>query len=217
MQKKTKLFLAAGAAGLLTLGAAAGIANADMGGGGWGGGHGMGGGYGMRHGMGGPGRMAMQMMERYDANKDGKLSQDEIDTNRAQWLAEFDADKNGSLSLEEFQNLWLKARHQQMVREFQMFDRDGNAQVTLDEYKQPLANMVANHDRNGDGFLSRDDHPRGEHMGKRGHGKWRDGKGDGRGRGQGMMGQGQGNMGDGPGPGMMMDDDQDSDSGNNQQ
>ena len=76
MQKKTKIALAAGVAGLLALGGLAGVASAD---GGWGKRHGMGHGmgYGMDHGMGMRG-MAMQMMERYDANKDGKVELQEM-------------------------------------------------------------------------------------------------------------------------------------------
>jgi Ca2+-binding EF-hand superfamily protein len=97
------------------------------------------------------------MTERYDTNKDGKISQEEIDTNRASWLTEFDGDKSGALALTEFQNLWLKARNQQMVREFQQFDRDGNGQVTLDEYKLPLEKIVAEMDRNNDKVLSDDE------------------------------------------------------------
>lgn len=178
MQKKTKIALAAGVAGVLALGGLAGVASAD-------------GNWGKRHGMGHDGGMRMHMMERYDANKDGKLSQEEIDANRTQWHGDFDADKNGTLSLDEFQALWLKARHEQMVREFQRFDRDGNAQVTLDEYKDPLASMVADHDRNGDGVISRDDHRgmKGKHgKGKRGD-RMRQGMGQGGGMGQGMMDQ----------------------------
>src|SRR3954468_9391933 len=65
-------------------------------------------------------------VERYDANKDGKITQQEIDQNRAAWIAEFDTDKDSGLTLKEFEALWLKARHLQMVRAFQMFDRDGD-------------------------------------------------------------------------------------------
>ena len=145
MQKKTKIMLAGATAGLVALGGLAGLANAHMHGG-KGGGH-------------------MGMMERYDANKDGKLSQEEIDQNRTSWHGEFDGDKNATLSLDEFKSLWLKARQDQMVREFQSFDRDGNGQVTLDEYKQPMAGMVTDMDKNGDGVLSRDDRPKhGERM-----------------------------------------------------
>ena len=75
-----------------------------------------------------------------------------------------------------------------MVREFQRFDRDGNGQLTLEEYKEPLADLVAERDRNKDGFLSRDDRPqRGDAPG------WRHGK-----RGDRM--QQDGGDGDGPPP-----------------
>ena len=191
MQRKTKLLMAGGVAALLAVGGLAGLAQADKAGG-WGGGwhggmHRMWGGHG--HG----GMMGQEMMQRYDADKDGKLTQAEIDQNRAQTYAEFDADKNAGLSLDEFRNLWLKQNEERMVREFQFFDKDGNGQLTLDEYKAPLASMVAERDRNGDGALSPEDRPR------RGEGRrhrWGNGEGPG-------MGQG---MGQGPGPGM--DDDE---------
>jgi Ca2+-binding EF-hand superfamily protein len=115
--------------------------------------------------------MMKDMMERYDANKDGKISQAEIDQNRAQRLGEFDADKSAALSLEEFSQLWLKAQHRRMVREFQEFDVDGNAQVTLDEYSEPMASMVERMDVNGDGAMSGDDRVSPHHRmkGKRYH------------------------------------------------
>jgi EF hand domain-containing protein len=145
MQKMTKLAFAASVLGLATLGAAAGLALADRGDG---------------HGGRGHGRMMMMhMAERYDADKDGKISQSEIDANRTAWHGEFDSDKNGNLSLTEFQSLWLKARHEEMVREFQRFDRDGDGQVTLDEYKAPMAGMAAQMDRDGDGMMGPGDAP----------------------------------------------------------
>jgi hypothetical protein len=147
MQNKTKLAVAGSLAALIALGVA-GAAQAD-----WGGHHGSG----MHRGGSGMGYFFTRMTERYDANKDGKISQDEIDNNRAEWLQRFDTDKDGTLSLKEFEALWLEARHEEMVREFQHFDKDGDAKVTLDEYRSPLVHLVENHDRNGDGFLSKDD------------------------------------------------------------
>jgi hypothetical protein len=111
-------------------------------------------GHGGRHGG-----MA-NLAERYDANNDGKVSQEEIDTNRTQWHGEFDRDKSGDLSLAEFEQLWLKARHEQMVREYQDFDRDGDSKVTAEEYKRPMTNTVATMDRNNDGVISQDDRRR---------------------------------------------------------
>jgi Ca2+-binding EF-hand superfamily protein len=110
----------------------------------------------MRHGYGTYSGLA----ERYDANGDGKISQEEITANRQQWYSEFDTDKSSDLSIAEFEKLWLKARREQMVREFQHFDRDGDGKVTLEEYQRPMANTVANMDRNGDGVLSDEDRRR---------------------------------------------------------
>ena len=212
MQTRSKLLLAGGAAALLALGDLAGLAQADMQGG-------MGGGMGEGHGG---GMMGQQLMERYDADKDGKVTQPEIDKNRADWLAEADADKTGSLSLEEFKVLWLKARNEMMVREFQFFDRDGNGQVTIEEYQGPMSDMVAERDRNADGALSKDDRPakgegrrwrhlRGEHGEGQGMGRGMgQGMGEGRGMGQGM-GEGHG-MGQGKGPCMTGDDSDDAET-----
>jgi len=158
MQKYTKIALFT-AASLVVIGGAA-VANQ-----GW------------RHGFGGHGGMGFeQMVERYDANKDGKISQEEIDANRTNWLSEFDGDKSGSLALPEFQNLWLKARNQQMVREFQQFDRDGDGQVTLDEYKLPLSKIVAEMDQNKDNALSDDELSPRRHWGKMRHGDMKPGQ-----------------------------------------
>jgi Ca2+-binding EF-hand superfamily protein len=98
-----------------------------------------------------------KLSERYDANNDGRVSQEEIDANRTQWHADFDRDKSGDLSLAEFEQLWLKARREEMVREYQDFDRDGDSKVTAMEYTRPMSNTVANMDRNGDGVISQDD------------------------------------------------------------
>ena len=158
MQKYTKIALIA-LAGLVAVG---GVAIAQKG---W------------QHGFRGHGPMGYgEMSERYDANKDGKISQEEIDTNRTSWLTEFDGDKSGALALGEFQNLWLKARNQQMVREFQQFDRDANGQVTLDEYKLPLAKIVAEMDQDKDNALSDEELSPRRHWDKMRHGDMKPGR-----------------------------------------
>ena len=95
------------------------------------------------------------LMAAFDSNKDGRLTQDEIDKSRGDRLAKFDKDGNGSLNLAEYQALWLAAMRERMVDRFQDLDADGDAVVTAQEFKRPFANLVRHMDRNGDGVLTR--------------------------------------------------------------
>ncbi len=171
MQKRTTIILASAIAGVVGVAAVGGAVAGGKGYGehrGWGhhgmhmGGHSGGWGHKRGHGM---RHMIKNFAKRYDADKDGKISQAEIDTNRTEWHKKFDADGNGTLSLKEFEGLWLEAKRQRMVRAFQKFDTDGDAQMSLGEYTEPMAGVVERWDRNGDGVLSRDDRRR------RGHGR----------------------------------------------
>ncbi|MGI9374223.1 MAG: EF-hand domain-containing protein [Hyphomicrobiales bacterium] len=171
MQTKTKTFIALGVAGLIGAVAVAGFtghANAERGG--WSGHHG--GYHGKRHH--GRRHMIKHFRERYDADKDGKISQEDIDTNRAERHKKYDANGDGKLSLEEFEGLWMETYRKKMVRSFQRFDEDGDAMVTIIEYQAPLATIVADRDRNGDGVLSKEDRKRRHKRGDRMH---KDGKG----------------------------------------
>ena len=118
--------------------------------------------HGDRHGGHGP-RGGVHMMDQFDANEDGKLTQAEIDQARQERLAKFDSDKDGKLNLQEFEALWLDFTRERMVRSFQRLDRDGDAIVTQDEYLEPTKNMVVRMDRNDDGEISRDDMKRRHH------------------------------------------------------
>jgi Ca2+-binding EF-hand superfamily protein len=152
MQRRTKLFIALGAAGVFGFMAVADSAFADR----KRGHHGMYGG-GHHHGM--MARQFRSMAERYDLNQDGEITQEEIDQNRAEWHDEFSGDDD-AMTLEQFQDLWLRARHRQMVREFQRFDRDGDGRITLEEYQRPMADFVERFDRTGSQSLTRDDFQR---------------------------------------------------------
>ena len=112
--------------------------------------------HGFRQG-GGP---MLRMMQSFDANEDGKLSQDEIDQSRGARFGQFDVDGDGTLSLQEYEQLWLDAMREVMVDRFQDLDADGSAKVTAEEFARPFAKMVERRDRNGDGVIDRQDFQR---------------------------------------------------------
>ena len=100
---------------------------------------------------------AMEMFQAVDADGDGKLTQAEIDKALNDRHAAHDADGDGNLSLEEFAGLWHETTRPLTVRAFQMLDTDGDAIVTRAEFDRPLADIVQQLDRNGDGSLSMKD------------------------------------------------------------
>ena len=105
---------------------------------------------------GGPKRM-IRMFEAYDANRDGKLTQAEIDEGRAAQVVRFDADGDGALSLQEYEGLWLEAMRARLVDRFQFLDEDGDGVVTQTEFAEPFARVVTFMDRNDDDAISRED------------------------------------------------------------
>ncbi len=115
--------------------------------------------------MGMMGPMAHEMLANVDANKDGALSQDEINAAINARFAEFDADKNGSLSLTEFESLWADITKPIAVRAFQFLDPNGDASVAKAELDDRFGSIVSHLDRNKDGALSPEDrrHHRGPH------------------------------------------------------
>ena len=119
--------------------------------------------HGMRHGG---GRHMFGMLESFDANDDGKLSQEEIDQTRGERFGRFDADTDQALTLGEYEQLWLDAMRERMVDRFQDLDADGDAKVTAEEFQRPFAKVVRRMDRNEDGVIDRQDFRR-HHPGER--------------------------------------------------
>lgn len=104
----------------------------------------------------------MKALERFDADNDGSITQEEVDEYRTDRLAEFDTDNDGALSLEEYEALWLDAMRKRMVRRFQHHDSDGDGKVTAEEFAEQTKYMVMKRDRNEDGVLNEDDLKRGK-------------------------------------------------------
>lgn len=170
MRKGTKIALMAGAFAVAGVAGLSSLAVAEYRGS-YGGHHGAGkhakGHHGGSHKRGKHGKKGMyRMMARFDADKDGKLTQDEIDGTRKGLHATHDANKDGKLSLAEFETLWVDFTNRRMVRGFQRLDVDGDAVITVEEYLAPFANTVARKDRNDDNVLDAEDRGRKKHRGR---------------------------------------------------
>ena len=101
--------------------------------------------------------MLMKVVDQIDVNRDGTITQQEIDAHRQQKLADHDTNQDSALQLAEFQPLWLEVMRDRMVDHFQHFDQDGDGQVTDSELAEHLRKIMVYGDTNNDGALSRDE------------------------------------------------------------
>ena len=110
-------------------------------------------------GMMGPGHMALPSVAAMDANKDGKLSKDEVTGYRRAAAAAVDANGDGKLSVDELTAMRLKAMTdaartmaQKMV---DRIDTDADGMLSVAELIAPPVplNMFDRLDANKDGFL----------------------------------------------------------------
>jgi hypothetical protein len=82
---------------------------------------------------GGHGGAFFERLKEFDADKDGAVTQAEVDQFRQGQIARFDTDKDGTLSLQEYQGLWLERMRERMVDAFadlvQRLDRNGDSKL----------------------------------------------------------------------------------------
>lgn len=114
-----------------------------------------------QRGPGGEGDRQMRgerMVERFDANGDGDISKEEIETVRAQEFAAADTNGDGALTLEEVQaHQEAKRAERRAQRQQAMFDRldtDGNGVLTEDEFGPREMERFDRIDSNDDGVIS---------------------------------------------------------------
>lgn len=124
---------------------------------------------GMRGGSHRGGGNVVALMERFDVDKDGKITRAEFDEVRAAAFGGADADGNSSISLEEFATIWQDLNNDRIVRGFQRLDTDGDLKVTQEEYAARSSDFVKKHDRNGDGVVTKADRGSSKHKGKKSH------------------------------------------------
>lgn len=115
-----------------------------------------------RHGHGKPrgpghhkgGDMFRTLFEAVDADKDGSVTREEIDTYRASRVSDADTSGDGALSIEEFDTLYREFTRSRMVDAFQKLDNDGDGMITAEEMDAQTNRLVGHLDHDGDGALT---------------------------------------------------------------
>ncbi|MBK5945330.1 hypothetical protein CCR83_02415 [Rhodobacter veldkampii DSM 11550] len=159
-----------------------------------------------------PGNMPMmQAFDQFDANKDGKITQDEIKAARAAETTALDADKDGKISAAELvaqdmQNAQARAEMRAKNR-IERLDTDGDGMLSAAELAaRPMQlKMFDRLDANNDGAVDKDELAQMRGKMRDGRGEGRDGRRDDR-RGDGWGDcddDGWGGFGDAPRRGMM--------------
>ncbi|RKF16687.1 hypothetical protein D6850_03870 [Roseovarius spongiae] len=100
------------------------------------------------------GEMMRTLFDAVDADGDGTVTREEVDSYRASRLAEVDASGDGALSIEEFDTLYREFTRSRMVDMFQHLDADGDGVISRDEMDTRVSRMFDRMDRDGDGALT---------------------------------------------------------------
>jgi EF-hand domain pair/EF hand len=113
------------------------------------------------------------MFQEMDANKDGKVTQAEIEAFQTARAAEIDANHDGKITADEIQAFREKERAKREAEELARMDANGDGSVSVEEYEAAQTWRLARMDRNGDGTIDERDMRGGGGMHQRHH-RWSD-------------------------------------------
>lgn len=108
------------------------------------------------------GGMFRTIFDTVDADSDGMVTREEIDTYRASRVSDADESGDGVLSIEEFDELYREFTRSRMVDAFQSLDNDGDGTISAEEMDNRVSRLVEHLDHDGDGALSLKRGPKGD-------------------------------------------------------
>jgi EF-hand domain pair len=112
-------------------------------------------GHGWGHGRwaesrGGPDGMADHLMQKFDLNKDGKITKDEIERAMKQEMdahfASLDANHDGTVSADEFYQAHAARMREHTDEMFKRLDKNGDGKLTPDEFAAAGPMMMHHHE-----------------------------------------------------------------------
>jgi len=98
-----------------------------------------------------------EVMNRLDANKDGKISNEEAKGPIKGNFAKVDANSDGFITLEELKNELAGNKRTNKEEILNRLDGNKDSKISLEEAKGPLKEHFAKVDANGDGYISQDE------------------------------------------------------------
>lgn len=98
-----------------------------------------------------------RLLESFDLDGNGILTQEEVDQARRERFARFDADNDGKLTLQEYEALWLDAMRDHLTRRFERLDGDDDSAVSPEEFVAPFGDVIQRLDTNEDGQITQDE------------------------------------------------------------
>jgi Ca2+-binding EF-hand superfamily protein len=122
----------------------------------------------------GRGAMMLEMFDAIDADKDGKVTQEELAAHRAAEFAAADTNSDGALSAEELQaHMMTQMMARRSAQMIENMDDDGNGSLSVDEMGEgPMAGNFARIDTDNDGAISKEEaEAAAEKVGKRREGR----------------------------------------------
>jgi len=104
-----------------------------------------------------PGPDGSHFMDHFDADKDGKVTQAEIDKVKSDLFSKFDSDGNGLLSQDEYMALRMDRMKERMNNRFTHQDKNGDGAISQEEFMTMSNRMMARLDENGDNVIDADE------------------------------------------------------------